>query len=264
MKYGDLEVSALPEGHFTVGVDKRFVPFTDGDTARPGTLFISVTPFLVQTPSETILLDTGLGSWAEGRGTEVMIEGLAAHGVAPEQVDRVLLSHLHMDHIGGTVSPVGTSFHPTFPNADYVVQAREVDGDGYDGESARARDIVVETLDRAGQLVLLDGDMDEGPVSFQRTGGHTEAHQIIRLQSGALEVLFGGDIMGTPSQVTRRFVAKYDVDGEESQRWRSELAAEAAEGGHLVLFYHSTNAPAAFISDGARGQRIVEPVSLNS
>ncbi|HEX8384936.1 MAG TPA: hypothetical protein VF576_02075, partial [Rubricoccaceae bacterium] len=81
MTYGDLQIDALPEGRFTVGLDKRFVPHAEGGPARPGTLFISVVPFLVRTPSETVLLDTGLGEWADGRGAETLIGGLAQHGV---------------------------------------------------------------------------------------------------------------------------------------------------------------------------------------
>ena len=158
MTYGDLEIHALPEGVFTVGLDKRFVPWAEGDPKRPGTLFISVTPFLVRAPEETILIDTGLGSWAEGRGTEFLLDGLGRHGVAPEAVDRVVLSHLHFDHAGGAISPVGPAWRPTFPNADYVVQGPEVEAAGYHGESARARDLVVETLEAEGQLVAVEGD----------------------------------------------------------------------------------------------------------
>lgn len=262
MLYGDLDIRSLPEGRFTVGLDKRFVPHADGDAARPGTLFISVTPFLVRTPEHTLLIDTGLGSWADGRGTEFLLDGLAAHGVSPEHIDRVLLSHLHFDHAGGAISPVGADWRPTFPTADYIVQRAELTTDGYKGESARARDLVAETLDREGQLVEVEGDVEVGRVSLQVTGGHTGAHQIVRIHSGDLQALFGGDILGTPGQVTRRFQAKYDVDGARSQAWRDQLVAEAEAAGHLLLFYHSTDAPAAFVVEGARGVRGVDPVAL--
>jgi glyoxylase-like metal-dependent hydrolase (beta-lactamase superfamily II) len=260
--YGDLQIDALPEGRFTVGLDKRFVPHAEGGPARPGTLFISVVPFLVRTPSETLLLDTGLGEWADGRGAETLIGGLAQHGVAPEAVDRVVLSHLHFDHAGGAVASVHGEWRPTFPRAEYAVQRAEMTAAGYAGESLRARDLVAETLDRAGQLVLLDGD---GPVPGSRaevTGGHTGAHQAVRIPSGGLAVVYGGDVLGTPSQVTRRFVAKYDADGAASQRWREVIARDAAEHGHLLLFYHSTDAPAAFVAETPKGPLAVEPVAL--
>ncbi len=262
MTYGDLDISALPEGRFTVGTDKRFVPHAEGDPARKGTLFISVTPFLVRTPEATVLIDTGLGSWADGRGTEFLLGGLAARGVAPEAVDRVLLSHLHFDHSGGAISPVGADWRPTFPDADYLVQRAEATAEGYAGESERARDLVLQTLDREGQLVWVDGDAELGRFRFEVTGGHTGAHQILRLHTGDLQAVFGGDVLGTPGSATRRYQAKYDVDGAVSQAWRDRLVAEAAENGHLMLFYHSTSRPAAFITDGPRGQHIVEPVDL--
>lgn len=262
MTYGDLDILALPEGRFTVGLDKRFVPHAEGDPPRPGTLFISVTPFLVRSPEATVLLDAGLGEWAEGRGTEFLLDGLARHGVAPEAVDRVVLSHLHFDHAGGAVSSVAGDWRPTFPRADYVVQRAEVTAAGYTGESERARAIVVETLEREGQLALVDGDVEVGRAQLEVTGGHTGAHQIVRLRSGGLQAVFGGDVMGTMGQVTRRFQAKYDVDGKASQAWRDRLAAEAADEGHLLLFYHSTKEPAAFVTGGPKGQRAVEPVEL--
>ena len=263
MTYGDLEIDALPEGRFTVGLDKRFVPHAEGDPARPGTLFVSVTPFLVRAPDETVLIDTGLGSWAEGRGTEVVVGALAAHSVAPEDVDRVVLSHLHFDHAGGAVTEAGAEgWRPTFPAADYVVQRAEATAAGYAGESERARALVLDTLDRAGQLAFVDGDADLGRVAVQVTGGHTGAHQAVRVRSGDMEAVFGGDVMATAGAVTRRYQAKYDVDGAASQAWRDRLAAEAAEAGSLLLFYHSTGPPAAFVTDGPKGQRALEPVDL--
>lgn len=262
MIYGDLEIHALPEGQFTVGLDKRFVPHTDGDPQRPGTLFISVTPFLIRTPDETLLIDCGLGEWAAGRGTEFLAEGLARHGVSREAVDRVWLSHFHFDHSGGAIASVGMDWRPTFPNAEYIVQGGELTADGYVDESARARDLVAETLDREGQLVLVEGDGELGRVTYQMTNGHTGCHQLVRVQSGDLGVIYAGDIMGTPGQVSRRFQAKYDVNGEASQAWRDRLAAEAAETGNLMLFYHSTGAPAAFVEEGTRGGFGVDPVVL--
>ena len=110
--------------------------------------------------------------------------------------------------------------------------------------------------------MLVDGDGELGRVAYQMTNGHTGCHQLVRVASGDLSVIYGGDILGTPGQVSRRFQAKYDVNGAVSQQWRDRLAAEAAETGSLLLFYHSTGAPAAFVEAGVRGGYSVDPVAL--
>ncbi|MEM8558270.1 MAG: MBL fold metallo-hydrolase [Bacteroidota bacterium] len=261
MQFGAFEIHALPEGRFTVGVDKVFVPYADGDPPRPGTLFVAISPFLVRTPNDTLLLDAGLGEYAVGRGTDFLLEGLARHGVTREAVTKVLLSHLHFDHAGGCVATVHNEARPTFPNAEYVVQRGELTAP-YEGTSDEARARVVEALDREGQLLLVEGDgflTDE--IEHVHTGGHSRDHQLYRLHTAGLVVLFGGDVVPTPGQVQRRFVAKYDHDGARSQDWRTRLAQEAALDGHLALFYHSTEALAGFIDEVAGGFR-VEPVDV--
>lgn len=259
--YGDLEVFPLPEGRFTVGADKVFVPHAEGDPPRAGALFVSVTPFAVRAPSGVWLLDCGLGSWAQGRGVDVLLDNLDRAGVERERVTRVLLSHLHFDHSGGAIYEVSGAWHPTFPNAEYVVQKGETDAP-YAGESARARDRVVETLHGAGQLILVEGDGRLGDdIEYQLTGGHTRDHQLFRLHTAGRTAVFAGDILATPGQVRRRFVAKYDFDGEAAAARREALAREAADEGHLVLFYHSTSTPAGHVVAGERKALRVEPAT---
>lgn len=260
ISYGDLRIHPLAEGRFTVGADKRFVPHDPEVPLPKGTLFISVTPFLVETPAELLLLDTGLGEYADDRDVTFLLDGIRRAGFEREDVTRVLLSHLHVDHVGGAVFDAAGFDQPTFPNAVYVVQRAETESNDYFGLSAEARTRVIHTLDTAGQLALVDGDSrltDE--IELLVTGGHTTHHQIIRLHTGGRVAVFGGDVLPAPSQVTRSFRAKYDVDPEQSQRERTRLAAEAAEHGHLLLLYHSPDEPAAHVSETKHGLAI-EPV----
>lgn len=262
MRYGEFEIHALPEGRFTVGADKAFVPHADGDAPRKGTLFVSVCPFLVKTPRDVLLLDAGLGAWAQGRSVDVLLENLRRHSVEREAVTRVLLSHLHLDHAGGGVYSVGGEWRPTFPRAEYIVQRGELDAP-YTGESARARDLAARTLDAAGQLVTVASDGFVSPeAEHVHTGGHTRDHQAWRLHTGGRVAVFAGDVLATPGQAVRRFVAKYDYDGERAAAARVRTAREAAGGGHLLLFYHSPTAPAAFVSEAPKGGLAVEAVAL--
>ncbi len=253
-RYGDLTIHPLPEGRFTVGLDKRFVPHQDGQPLPKGSLFVSVTPFLVETPQDVLLLDTGLGAYAEGRGIEFLVENVRRAGFEREDVTRVLLSHLHVDHAGGAVFAADGLDRPTFPNAEYVVQAGEPDAPNYTGTSAEARARVVETLDAAGQLRLVEGGgflTDE--VEFVHTGGHTRDHQAFRLHTGGRVAVFGGDVLPSPGQIARRFLAKYDLDAERAQAERARLAQEAAEHGHLLLLFHSPEEPMAFVAETPKG-----------
>lgn len=259
--YGDLRIHPLPEGRFTVGADKLFVPHEEGEPLRKGTLFLSVTPLLVETPSDLLLLDTGLGEYAHGRDATFLIEGIRRAGFEREDVTRVLLSHLHFDHAGGAVVSTGpTGDQPTFPNAAYVVQRGEIDAP-YSGVSEEARDRVVRTLDDAGQLVTVEGDgfvTDE--VEHVHTGGHTRDHQAFRLHTGGRVAVFGGDVVPSPGHLKRRFRAKYDFDPERSLDERERIIADAAEHGHLLLLYHSAGEPAAFVDLAPGGGVRAEPV----
>jgi glyoxylase-like metal-dependent hydrolase (beta-lactamase superfamily II) len=238
------------------------VPYVEGTPLPRGGLFVSVCPFLVRTPADVLLLDAGLGAWAEGRGVDVLLDGLRSRGVEREAVTRVLLSHLHFDHAGGTIYEVAGEWRPTFPRAEYVVQRGELDAP-YAGESARARDRVVHALDAAGQLVTVEGAGWLTPeVEHVHTGGHTRDHQAFRLHTGGRVSVFAGDELAQPAQVTRRYVAKYDYDGTRAQAERERIAREAAADGSLLLFYHATAEPAAFVAEGPKGGLVVEPVAL--
>lgn len=255
--YGDLAIHPLPEGRFTVGRDKQFVPHEEGDPFPKGTLFISVTPFLVETPKEVLLLDTGLGEYATGRDITFLLDGLRAAGFEREDVTRVVLSHLHFDHAGGAVLQAGGFYQPTFPNAVYTVQQAEIEAPGYSGVSAEARDRVIETLEASGQLTTVEGDAfvtDE--IEVRRTGGHTRDHQAVRLHTSGRVAVFGGDVLPSPGQITRSFRAKYDFDPQESQTERSRLIREAADEGHLLLLYHSPAEPAAYVEEARQGFRV--------
>lgn len=226
---------------------------------------------LLEGDGRLVLIDNGLGDKYDAKFADIyavdmessnLADSLDAAGFGLDEVTDVILTHLHFDHAGGAISPVGAEWRPTFPRAETVVQRAEATAAGYTGESDRARDLVLSTLDGDGAIAWVDGDATLGDVDLTVTGGHTGAHQAVTVRSGGLAAVFGGDVLGTPGQVSRRFVAKYDVDGAASQAWRERLAREAAAEGHLLLFYHSATAPAAFVASAPDGRLLVEPVVL--
>ncbi|MCS7029038.1 MAG: MBL fold metallo-hydrolase [Bacteroidia bacterium] len=231
---------SLSEGIYTVGLDKKFVPFNkekDRLEERKGTLLVHIQPFLVYAHHEWVLLDTGLGYL---QGTEYHIhQNLAKSGLSYKEVRKVLLSHLHFDHADGSISAEGEVL---FPNAEYFVQA----GEYYNAiaqESKSYHRQRLEQLYKTGQLHLLSEK--KGHISpyihFEVSGGHTQYHQVFWVESQNAVYFYGGDVLPSAGQVNRKFVAKYDYDGKKAMQDRIKYAQQIANEELIVLFYHSDN-----------------------
>lgn len=139
------------------------------------------TPTLVNTEAELVLFDTGLS--AEGTGA-----ALAAAGISPDQVDVVVLTHMHGDHIGGLMGVDGTT--PTFPNARYVTGALE--HNHWSAAGNEGFDKTVKPLND--RITLLDdgGGVVSG-ITAMLAAGHTPGHMIYQLESDGQRLAITAD-----------------------------------------------------------------------
>ncbi len=238
----------LSEGSYTIGWDKIFKPFDvtiDSMTDRPASLLVEIQPFLLVTETQNILLDTGLGFYDSDN--ELVICNLIEQiGLQPEEIDLVLLSHLHKDHAGAVCRKENSqtkNLIASFPNAKYYLQNEELNyaysnaGSSYDLE-------IIEALKQSGQIELLDGDgkiNDE--INYEISGGHTPFHQIFRINANGERYFYGGDVAPQFSQMQRKFVAKYDFDGKRSAALRQQYTQEGLENDYTFLFFHDLKTP---------------------
>ncbi|MCX6189293.1 MAG: MBL fold metallo-hydrolase [Bacteroidetes bacterium] len=240
-----MSVFALPEGSYTIAQDKVFVPFnidTDDMKDRPASLLIEIQPFLIELKNDLLLCDTGLGYLNE-QGEMTLFKNIKRHGFVPENITKVLLSHLHFDHVGGAVQKTLDGLQLSFPNAIYYVQRGEYER-AVSHASKSYRIEIIETLYHSGKLILLDGDgkiNDE--ISYEITGGHTEFHQAYTIKNQDEIYFFGGDVLPDLYQLMRKFVAKYDYDGKTSAEKRVEFGNRSIEQNSILLFYHSIKVP---------------------
>ncbi len=236
-----MKAIALFEGSYSVDASKKFIPFNpsvDKSSDRPGSLFIFIQPFLIKTEEDLILIDTGLG-YNNADGNLILHQNIKNAGYNPEDVTKVLMSHLHFDHSGGMVWTKDGKMEVSFPNAEYFIQRGEWEN-AYSNISKSYKTEIFDVLQRSGQVVFLDGDgIINDQISFEITGGHCEFHQVFNIKTEGQEYFFGGDILPEPEQLQRKFIAKYDLDGKRAMELREEYGNKAAENNWICLFYHA-------------------------
>lgn len=189
-----------------------------------GNLVLIIQAFLVRTRYHTILVDTCVGDhkprprrpfWHMQK-LNTFLPRLAAAGVSPEDVDYVMCTHLHSDHIGWNTQLRDGRWVPTFPKAKYIFAQKEWDS----WEQLHARDPQPQLIDsvlpvmeaRQAQLVSSDFALDD-EVWLEPTPGHTLGHVSIRLASEGAQAIITGDCIHSPVQcLAPEWIMRADVD----------------------------------------------------
>jgi glyoxylase-like metal-dependent hydrolase (beta-lactamase superfamily II) len=237
-----MQVVPLSEGAFTVDKTKLFVPFDpakDDLQARPfGSLLVEVQPFAIVTREDVLVLDGGLGF--ERQGMLQLHQNLQNAGILPDQVTKVLVSHLHKDHSGG----LGREERPggprvlSFPQARYYIQQKELTF-AFDKGFPSYLTEELECLRDAPQVELLDGNgVIDGYIRYELTGAHCPYHQAFWIVEGGETFFFGGDVAPQWQQMKNRFLAKYDFDGKKSMELRKAWWEKGRKEHWTFLFYH--------------------------
>jgi glyoxylase-like metal-dependent hydrolase (beta-lactamase superfamily II) len=238
-------------------------------------LITSVHSWLIRTPHHTILLDACAGNhkprqwWPRFHNLNTpFLERLAAAGARPEDVDIVMCTHLHADHIGWNTVLRDGRWVPTFPNAKYVMSRKECEFWDPRGKSPELAadpgrcvaftDSVLPVLE-AGQAQLVDGvhAIDDG-LLVEPAPGHTEGHVLLKLTGG----VFCGDAIHHPLQIYMpQWNSRFCTFQDQARATRRKILEHCVESGALLFPTHF-GAPHVTAIDAA-GQgfaaRFIEP-----
>ena len=213
---------------------------------------------LVRGPAGTFLVDTGLGDhYSEKQHSiysfefgERLLGGLGALGVAPQDVDMVVQTHLHFDHCGTLVRRgAGGGCTPTFPRAEVAVQRAEweaaLEPDARSRPSYFPRDFYAAVED-AGLLRLLDGETELAPgLTARPLGGHTRGHQVVEIAAGRERAVYLGDFIPQSHHVALPYIMSYDLYPLKTLEDKAEFLPRAITGGWTVIFEHDPRVPLA-------------------
>jgi glyoxylase-like metal-dependent hydrolase (beta-lactamase superfamily II) len=219
-----------------------------------------------------ILVDTGIGprgapapEWFGVPGN--LHAALAETGTTPSDIDTVVISHVHDDHLGGTVVfPENGEPVPAFPNARYILQRADRDWQFQlaesDEEDRVIADLLLKPLEQAELVDLIDGDhrFADG-IELHHAPGHTPGHQMVRLRSGSASALLSGDAFNHPIQLEHpEWPSGSDDSHEGAETARRALLEELGMGSDTVVA--PTHFAEAFghIRSGADGSAIWRPL----
>ncbi|WP_157973487.1 MBL fold metallo-hydrolase [Tropicimonas sp. IMCC34043] len=267
---GDAVVTALSDGFLMFqagllnGVDPaEFDTLVAQSHQDPADLHGPVNAYLVETGGETWLIDTGTGT-VFGPTLGHLGEALGALGVDPGRVSRLVITHLHGDHIGGATA-AGV---PVFDTAEMIVT--EAERDFWTSEAIRAAapeaargffDLAAGALAAYGDRVrYVSGEVEVAPgLTAVPLPGHTPGHTGYLLESGGESLLFWGDaVVVWPVQLPRPAVsAIFDVDPAMAATTRADLLASVSASGQMVAGMHMGFPGVGYVEAAAEGYRFV-------
>jgi glyoxylase-like metal-dependent hydrolase (beta-lactamase superfamily II) len=235
-----MKIIPLNEGIFTVTKDKIFTPISreEVETADPSLLKMAVCPFLIELPDDLILLDAGLGCLQDGK--PVIVSLIEEAGYTAGAVTKVLLSHLHKDHIEGLGYIKDGEFIQNFPDAEIFYQQRELDYAMHQPDSHSFNQEYIQLLPTFPNLVMMTDD--EGTIGdyirYEVNGGHTPYHQSFWIEEDIHTAFYPADNLPQKSYLKFHIAYKSDYDGKKAMELRQEWEQEAKNSHWTVLFYH--------------------------
>lgn len=213
----------------------------------------AVQTWVLHSEGKTILVDTGVGNHKERPGSvwhrleTDFLGNLAAAGIAPGDVDIVINTHLHNDHVGWNTTLRNGAWEPTFPNATYLMPRADFDfwnpANGHTAGRSAAKLVFEDSVApvyEAGLVQLWDDQLRiDGNLRLDLAPGHTPGSSIVTLESGTDRALFVGDLLHTALQMVEPDVNScYCEDQAGARATRRRLLGQAADTNTLVFPAH--------------------------
>ena len=278
MRLGEFELHSLSDGFFGLDGGAMFgvVPKPIWERTNPpderNRIRLALRPLLIVAGEERVLVDTGIGDKWDRKNTDIyriehtdtIESSLARAGYEPEDITKIVLTHLHFDHAGAATRrcPDGKPV-PRFPSARYYVQQKEWDLALNPNRRSRAAYLPENflPLQEAGQLELVDGDSPfVSGLELVLTGGHTPGHQVVILRSEGQTAIYWGDLIPTRSHIATPYIMGYDSYPLETMAQKEKLVGLAIAGRWVSFFEHDPDHACGTICEEG-GRQFLTPLA---
>lgn len=241
-----------------------------------GQIYAFLQSWLLEVDGKKIIIDTGAGNDKVRPGIPLFgglstdfIRRLSEAGFPPEEIDLVICTHLHIDHVGWNTALQDDRWQPTFPNARYLFSEKDLE---YWDPANRSRfpDKVGEAVNEgffedsvrpiveAGRVDVVSGRHEVLPgLVLEPAPGHTPGHIVVRVESDGEHGMFVGDILHHPIQVyCPTWNSIFCEDGEQARATRKRVLSDAADTNALMFPAHFGGQHAVWITHADDGFEI--------
>jgi glyoxylase-like metal-dependent hydrolase (beta-lactamase superfamily II) len=271
-RIGDVTITALAEVEwrdldltwlFADATPERLLPLSGWlhphFLGQDGRVHFTVQTFVVESEDRRLLVDTCIGNDKPRKSPRFdrlrtdFLERLTAAGFAPESIDTVLCTHLHLDHVGWNTRLEGGRWVPTFARARYLLNEAEWAHWEAAGTAEHVLDDSLRPVVEAGLAELVASDHDvTGEVSLLPAPGHTPGHVAVGIASGGARAIITGDLLHHPFQCAHPdWRCGADSDPAKALETRLAFLRSVADQPTLVLGSHFARPTAGrVVSDG--------------
>lgn len=225
---------------------------------------LGVRCLLLKSESKIILVETGIGNgWDEkfqkiykiDQSETDLQKSLKEKGINPSEITDVILTHLHFDHVGGSVNFENGKPVPAFPNAKYHIQKEHFEysqncSDKDRGSFIKNRFI---PLAEGGVLNLLKEDQFDDEIEFILVNGHTRAQQLIKLSDNSKTYLYSADLIPFYSQIPIVYLMGYDIEPLKTVAEKKKYLTQAVDEDWKLIFGHDPNIAMATVQKTDKG-----------
>jgi len=213
---------------------------------------LALNSLLIRSENKNILIDAGLGNTISDKVNKIyspskfkLLDSLKKIGLSRNDIDIVVLTHLHFDHAGGVTYFINGKTELTFPNALHIFQKKEWEIAKHPDDLNKAsynfeKDLII--LEESGKYQLIEGDYQlTNEVTLELAGGHSEGMQVVRIESENELAYYPGDIL--PMEVNRHLAVTtaFDLNRNDTFNAKKKILKEIKERAGLIFLEHDTN-----------------------
>lgn len=276
MKLGDFELSLFSDGTYPLdggaffGVIPKIMWSRKAAADEKNYVQAGLNSLLIRTGKKNVLVETGMGNKLSERMVKFygqpakLVANLAAGGVAPEDIDIVINTHLHFDHCGWNTSrDKDGKVVPTFPRAKYYAP----EGEWHYARKPSERDAIsyipenYDPLVQSGQMTLLKGGEEIVPgITVKTFPGHTAHMQAVIVQSGGRTACYISDLIPTIAHIDLTWGMAFDLYPLQTIESKKQYYAKAMAEKWLTVFTHDAKVPWAYVEKDDVGKIVARPV----